>query len=294
MFFTLDAGDFMKILILGISGMLGSTLFRYFSEFSNYEVVGLMRSESEPLKRKFKFSHKIISGVDAVDLDALEKIFLGTRPDIIINCIGVIKHLESAENSLIVLPINSMLPHRLAKLAELINARLIHFSTDCVFSGNLGGYKENDFADARDLYGRSKFLGEVSYENAITLRTSIIGHEVIRNISLIDWFLSQNQAVRGYKNAIFSGLPTVEVANVILNYVLPNPQFFGLYHLAAKPISKYNLLQMVSNIYAKNIEIISDETVRIDRSLNAEKFNLAFNYVPPEWPDLVKKMYDFR
>jgi dTDP-4-dehydrorhamnose reductase len=192
-----------------------------------------------------------------------------------------------------VIPINSILPHRLANLCELAEARLIHISTDCVFSGEKGGYVEKDFSDAKDLYGRSKYLGEVDYPNSITLRTSIIGHELNSSKSLINWFLSQEGSVKGYKNAIFSGLPTNEMAKVIRDYVIPNPSLKGLYQVSADPISKFDLLQLVSDVYGKIIQIIPDDLVKIDRSLNSEKFCKATGFKPKPWPQLIKEMYEF-
>jgi len=283
----------MKILIFGISGMLGNTLFRYLSLESGHEVFGTIRSDRVPINSRLEHSSKIMTEVDAENQDSLENVFSIIRPNVVINCIGHIKQLDLSEDPLVVLPINSLLPHKLARLCKLSDSRLIHISTDCVFSGDQGDYKESDYSDAKDLYGKSKYLGEVNYSHCITLRTSIIGHEIDRNIALIDWFLSQKGPVRGYKNAIFSGLPTVELARVIMNYVLPRSDLFGLYHVASNPINKYDLLKMVANVYEKDIQIIDDETVKINRSLNAKRFNEVTGYMPPDWFTLIKKMHDF-
>jgi dTDP-4-dehydrorhamnose reductase len=284
----------MKVLIFGVSGMLGNTLFRYLSQESDYEVFGTIRSNSFPKNYHLESAKNIMTEIDAENQDSLENVFSITRPDVVINCIGHIKQLDMSEDPLVVLPINSLLPHKLARLCKLSDSRLIHISTDCVFSGDQGDYKEGDYSDAKDLYGRSKFLGEVSYPHCITLRTSIIGHEIDRNIALIDWFLSQKGPVRGYKNVTFSGLPTVELARVIMSYVLPRSDLFGLYHVASNPINKYDLLKMVAKIYEKDIQIIDDETVKINRSLNAKRFNEVTGYMPPDWFTLIKKMHDFR
>jgi dTDP-4-dehydrorhamnose reductase len=167
-------------------------------------------------------------------------------------------------------------------------------STDCVFSGNQGGYVESDISDAVDVYGRSKFLGEVYSPNSITLRTSIIGHELRSANGLICWFLKQENQIKGFSRAIFSGLPTCELARVISEFVIPNPDLMGLYHVAAEPISKYDLLMLVNQEYGKGIEIVKDENLVIDRSLNADRFKLHAGYEVPTWPQLIAEMHAFQ
>lgn len=284
----------MKLLILGASGMLGNALLRRLSENVNIEVFGTIRSESAKRFYPPKLANKIITGIDVESHDCLTHIFSNIQPNVVINCIGLVKQLEGVNDPLQALPINSTLPHHLAKMCDLVGARLIHISTDCVFSGYKGNYKESDFADANDLYGRSKFLGEVCDSHTITLRTSIIGHELMSNHGLVCWFLSQKNKIRGYTNAIFSGVPTVELANIINNYILPSPDLHGLYHVAAEPISKYELLKLIAKIYDKKIEIIKDHEFVIDRSLNADLFMNATGYTPPSWPELVRRMFEFK
>jgi dTDP-4-dehydrorhamnose reductase len=216
---------------------------------------------------------------------------LRVNPHIVINCVALIKKLANANEPLTALPLNSMLPHRLSKLCALAGARLVHISTDCVFSGRKGNYSESDLSDAEDLYGKSKYIGELhEAPNAITLRTSIIGHELNSCNALIDWFLSQEAEVKGYAKAIFSGLPTIELARIIKDYVLPNEALHGLYQVAAAPIDKLSLLRLVAEVYDKKITIYPDDVVRIDRSLNSSRFNQASGYVAPEWPALIKLM----
>jgi len=284
----------MKLLIVGVSGMLGNAMFRKLSDRADIEVFGTARSES--VKRFFPtdLSNKILTGTDVENQDCLSRIFSNVRPNIVINCIGLIKHLADADDLLHALPLNAMLPHRLARLCDLAGARLVHISTDCVFSGAKGGYRESDFADATDLYGRSKLLGEVSYPHTITLRTSIIGHELASNHGLLCWFLAQNNQIRGYTNAIFSGVPTVELANIVSDFILPRPNLYGLYHVAAAPISKYDLLKLIVNVYDKKLEIIQDSEVVIDRSLNADRFMNATGYIAPPWSELLKRMFEFK
>ena len=155
-------------------------------------------------------------------------------------------------------------------------------------------YTELDVPDADDIYGRSKLLGEVNYKNSITLRTSIIGHELSSNRSLIDWFLSQSGSIKGYSKAIFSGIPTVELAKLILKYVIPNKELHGLFHVSANPINKYDLLKLVSEVYKKRIDIIEDQSLIIDRSLDSSKFRSLTDFEPLDWKNLVQSMYEFK
>lgn len=282
-----------RVLILGASGMLGNAVLRVFAETEAWQTYGTARSMETLSALSVNSSASIITGVDVEDFDNLSSLFGYVRPNIVINCIGVVKQLAASGDALAAIPLNALLPHRLAKLCELSKARLVHVSTDCVFSGHKGMYLESDVPDADDLYGRSKLLGEVDYPHAITLRTSIIGHELSGSRSLINWFLSQKDGVRGFTRAIFSGLPTVELAKVILDYVLPHKELHGLYHVSADPISKFELLKLVSEIYRKDIEIVPDEALIIDRSLDSTRFRVATGFRPKSWPDLIRSMYDF-
>lgn len=285
----------MKILVLGVSGMLGNAVFKVFTQDSDCEVWGTLRSPA--VMRRFPASThaRLIGGVDVLDHDSLLALFARLRPDVVINCIGLIKQLADAKDPLSALPINAMLPHRLARLCALAGARLIHVSTDCVFSGRKGGYLESDTSDAEDLYGKSKYIGELHDQaHAITLRTSIIGHELNSSHALVDWFLSQPGPVRGFSRAIFSGLPTVELARLMKDFVIPHPALSGLYHVAAEPIAKLGLLRLVAAQYGKTIEIRPDDALVIDRSLNGERFRDATGYVAPSWPALIRRMHEQR
>lgn len=284
----------MRVLVLGVSGMLGNTVFRFFSKSADYEVFGSARSAA--VRKIFSpvLADRVIVGTDVDNSDSLALLFAKVKPDVVINCIGLIKQLAEANDPLQAIPVNSLLPHRLARLCEIAGARLVHISTDCVFSGSKGNYLETDLSDAKDLYGRSKYLGEVDYPHAITLRTSIIGHELNTAHGLVDWFLTQNGTINGFTKAIFSGFPTIELAHIIKDVVIPQPQLFGLYHVASEPISKHDLLKLVAQVYGKKIEILPQDKFILDRSLNAEKFKLASGYVPPAWPALVEKMFQFK
>jgi dTDP-4-dehydrorhamnose reductase len=284
----------MNILVIGASGMIGSTVLRVLSENKEWVVFGTVRNIS--VKRFFStdIGERLVSGIDVEKQDSLIKMLDQIRPDVIINCAGLTKHKPEADEPLVAIPINTLMPHRLAGLCKLIGARLIHISTDCVFSGEKGLYVEDDFPDARDVYGKSKQLGELNDSHTITLRTSTIGHELQSQYGLLDWFLAQDQQCKGYRNAIFSGLPTVVFAQVIRDIVIPDSKLAGLYHVAAKPINKFDLLKLIANIYGKKIDIEPEDKLVIDRSLNAKRFELATGYIAPEWPELINLMHSYK
>lgn len=281
------------ILVLGASGMLGNAVFRYLSINSEDATFGSVRSPHAAAMLPEQLRSHVISGIDVQDIDSLSRLFEKVRPDIVVNCVGVVKQLAEANDPLVAIPINSILPHRLARLSSVAGARFIHISTDCVFSGKKGMYRESDDADPYDLYGRSKLLGEVDYPNAITLRTSIIGHEQNNSNGLLNWFLTQQDSVKGYTKATFSGLPTVELARVILDFVLPMPNLHGVHHVSSAAITKFDLLELIANAYEKKIAIVPDDKVVIDRSLDSTLFRKATGYAPPSWPDLINQMRRF-
>lgn len=284
----------MKILILGASGMLGNAMIWVLSEKADWQVYGTVRSESSKRLFRADIAERLLSGVDVEQHDSLMQAFIRTRPDVVINCVGLIKQLADGDDPLQAVPINALLPHRLARLCELSGARLVHMSTDCVFAGDKGGYRESDPSDAKDLYGRSKFLGEVAYPHTVTLRTSIIGHELQSEHGLVGWFLSQQERCNGFTRAIFSGLPTVVLAQIVRDVVIPRADLSGVYHVAAQPISKYDLLKLIADVYGKTIDIVPEDKLVIDRSLDAKRFQLATGYVAPEWPELIKLMCAYK
>ena len=281
----------MKVLVLGVTGMLGSTLFRYLSADQHFQVWGTLRHPAGCKHFSDNLHSQLISHIDVLDANDLMSVMEQVRPELVINCVGLIKQLASAKDPLTVLPVNAMFPHQLAKMCALACARLIHISTDCVFSGRKGRYKEQDTSDAEDLYGKSKFIGELhDVSHAVTLRTSIIGHELQSAESLVDWFLSQKETIKGYEKAIFSGLPTIELARIIKEYVIPRPELSGLYHVSSAPIDKFSLLKLVAEVYQKVITIVPDNHVCIDRSLDSSRFQKITQYVPPLWPELIRLM----
>jgi len=286
----------LKVLVLGASGMLGNALIRTLTTDDRIDAIGSMRSvEHLQLFPKFVKANLLVRD-ELSDERALRDLIEEVRPDCIVNCVGVIKQQVHANNPVAVLPINSIFPHQLAEIGAGLGSRIIHISTDCVFSGKKGSYKENDFSDVNDLYGMSKFLGELkTYENALTLRTSIIGHELYSARSLVDWFLSQEGSVRGFDKAVFSGLPTTELAALIVRCILDFKDLKGLYHVATNPINKYELLCILKDVYEKDIDIVRDSNFVIDRSLDSSRFNKVAGYQIKEWPQLIvemKRTYD--
>lgn len=283
-----------RVMVLGASGMLGSAVFRLFSQSPGYVTLGSVRSNSLLRHLNAELHDHVIGGVDVENADSLMSLFANARPDVVINCIGLVKQLAAADDPLAAIPVNALLPHRLARLCNLAGARLVHISTDCVFAGSKGMYTELDVCDAKDLYGRSKHMGEVDYPNAITLRTSIIGHELSGAHSLVGWFLAQKESVQGFRRAIFSGLPTVELARVIRDYVIPLPDLHGLYHVSAQAINKYELLRLIAKIYQKDITINPVDQLVIDRSLDSTVFRQETGYQPKGWAELIQIMHDFQ
>jgi len=282
-----------KVLILGGSGMLGHTLFRYLSGNLSLDVFATVRSSKElvgwlPTDQM----KKLRRDVDIHQTDSLVKVFSEVKPDLVVNCIGIIKQIPEAEDPLATITVNALLPHRIALLCGAVGARMIHVSTDCVFDGEKGNYAERDHSNATDLYGRTKFLGEVAYPHCVTLRTSIIGHELKGNYGLVEWFLSQQETVRGFRKVIYSGFPTVELARIIGNYVIPNSNMTGLYHVSSNPISKYELIKLIKVQYNRKIQIVPEDSVTLDRSLDSTIFRSQMGYNPPTWTELVRRMYD--
>ncbi len=272
--------------------MLGHTLLKYLTNKSNYDVYCTLRAKNNKLTELFKSTEKFYVGFSAKYIEKFDSLFKSLRPDFVINCIGVIKQVDSSKNVTKILPINSIFPHQIAELCEIYNIRFIHVSTDCVFNGEKGSYKENDVPDAKDLYGISKFLGETYnyYPDSLTIRTSIIGPELNTKNSLLGWFLAQEKKVLGYKNAIFSGLTTIELSRVIHKYLLCRNDLKGLYHISSNPINKYDLLKLLAFYYEKEIDINVDESIVIDRSLDSNKFKKVTGYIPPNWHVLLEEM----
>jgi dTDP-4-dehydrorhamnose reductase len=280
----------MKVLILGANGMIGNAIVRVLGAKDGLQVWGTLRDARMQSYFAAEQRPRLLTGVDIERPDALVRAMARVRPHVVVNCIGVTKHHLESEDPQVALPLNAVLPHRLSELCGLTGARFIHVSTDCVFSGSKGDYLESDSPDAADLYGKSKYLGEVDAPHALTLRTSTIGHEVQSSLGLLEWFLAQSGSCKGYARAIFSGLTSVEFGRVIADIVLERADLHGLYHVGAAPIDKYELLRLIARYYGKQIDIIRDEAFVIDRSLNSGRFMAATGYRPAAWPDLISAM----
>lgn len=286
----------MKVCILGANGMLGNALMYSMASKQDLQLLGTVRSDSAKQCFPSHIAKTIISGIDAENILSVTLLMQKERPDVVINSIGLVKQIENGSDPIRAIGFNAMLPHQLSKICQSIGARLIHISTDCVFSGKKGGpYLESDIPDPVDLYGRTKLLGELGdAPHELTLRTSYIGNEFESANGLLEWFLKQNQPISGYTKAIYSGLPTVILANLIRDLVLTMPQLHGLYHVSSSPISKYNLLNLVATVFEKKITINPDEGLIIDRSLDSTRFTNATGYIAPSWEQMIEEMYQDR
>jgi dTDP-4-dehydrorhamnose reductase len=279
----------VKVLVLGATGLLGNAVFRSMAKAPDVQVVGTIRREAARAKFAPELAAYLTVVEDAGNPDRLARLFDEARPDVVINCIAVGRPAPADPMRSIL--IHSVLPRRLSHLCMVAGSRLIQIGSDGVFSGKRGGYTENDAPDADDIYGISKQLGEVTEAHAITLRTSIIGHELQSGSGLVEWFLSQQGQCRGYTRAIFSGFPSIVLADLIRDVVIPRPDLNGLYHVATRPISKFDLLRLVAERYGKTVELIPDHRPGPNLSLVADRFEKATGYVAPNWPMLVDLMY---
>lgn len=290
---TLDGKEPLSVVVLGASGMLGSAVVRDLSRRDSLSVRGVVRDiRTLPGSFKEELGPFVIDGIDVTDHSARAEILAGA--DVVLNAVGVIKQASGLSDRAATVQINSLLPHQLAAECGAAGTRFVHVSTDCVFSGRTGSYEETSVPDPVDFYGRSKLLGEVE-EPALTLRTSIIGHEVHRHASLVDWFLTRDATeVNGFVNAIYSGVPTTEFASLFADVVLPRHDLKGLYHVASDPISKFDLLSLLADQYGWGGAIVPFEEFHCDRSMRADRLMTATGYRPPSWPDMIKGLHEAR
>lgn len=269
--------------------MLGHQLLKHFG--SRHQVRVTLRQGASSYAHYHMFNtNNAYYGIDVRHTDSLRAVLNEFRPLAVINAVGIVKQRPSANESIPSIEMNALFPHRLALCCSAIGARLVHISTDCVFSGRRGNYRETDEPDANDLYGRSKVLGETHDAHCITLRTSIIGCELARKKSLLEWFLTQQRPIRGYKHTIFSGFTTIELARIIERVLVSRLQISGVYHVSSDPISKYDLLMLVKRKLRRAIEIIPDYEVRLNRSLDSSRFRTEMGYTPPSWETMVEEL----
>lgn len=280
----------MKVLIFGGSGMLGHKLNQLWQK--KFEVFTTLRGNFSEFEKFGIFQkNKTFEKVEVENIDKVKDIIKSIKPDIIVNAIGIIKQVPSAKNIVKTLWVNSIFPHQLAEIGGEVGSRLITISTDCVFDGKKGNYKEEDIPNAFDLYGRSKNLGEVSEGNALTIRTSLIGRELQTKYGLIEWFLSnRGRQTNGFSKAVFSGFPTNVFADIVKNIIINHKELQGVYHISSSPINKFDLLKIVKEIYCLDIEIIEFSDFEIDRTLNSEKFRSETGFKPKDWNEMIKIM----
>lgn len=279
----------MRILVLGGDGMLGHQLLKQWS--GRHDVGVTVRSELKTYSPYGLFTEaNTYSLVDIRSMERILEVLADFRPEAVINAVGLIKQRPDAKEAIPSIEINSLLPHRLALMCTAIGARLVHLSTDCVFSGRRGNYSETDTPDPEDVYGRSKLIGEVGGPGCITLRTSIIGRELARNTSLIEWFLAQRGVVRGFTKAIYTGFSTIEMARIIESVLLHHKDLCGVYNVSSAPIDKYELLGLVKHFFKLETEIVPDDSFVCDRSLNSARFREITGYVAPGWEQMIEEM----
>ena len=278
-----------KILILGCSGILGNTLYRTLSKDKTLKVYGTFRNKRCKEFFKSNLINNLIELEDVNNFVELKKIIIKIEPEVVINAISVPSDQFSDFNTM--LNIFSLLPKMLNVISHLYGFKLIQISSDGVFSGLKGQYKETDLPDAKDKYGKCKILGEVFDPNCLTLRTSIIGPDLYEKNGLLSWFLKQEKSCSGFKNVIFSGFPTIIFAEIIRDFILPFKDFHGLYHVSSNAISKYKLLTIISSIYNKEINIEAKEEPICNRSLNSNRFLSKTNYEIKNWNFMIKKMF---
>ena len=278
------------LLVLGGAGMLGHKVFQLLGSQMNAMVT--FRRFGTQLRDTGLFPEdRVLDGVDAQRIESVRAAVERARPRVVVNCVGIIKQLPQAHDPSLAIYTNSLFPHLLAGICAEFGSRLIHISTDCVFSGESGQYTESSVPDARDLYGRSKLLGEVAGTNALTLRTSVIGRELVTSASLVDWFLSQRgRTIQGYRQAIYTGVTTAVLSREIGRVISEFPTLTGLYQVAAEPISKYELLHLMRDAYGIDVNIEPFDGFHCDRSLNSERYREATGFVAPSWPDMIQEM----
>ena len=281
----------MKVLVLGANGMLGHKVCQILG--LTHEVFATSARTVPNLSDMTGVENDhLITGVNALDLSTVERVMDRVRPDFVVNSIGVVKKTLMDDGASTAVEVNSVLPQALSEFSKRYNYKLIHISTDCVFSGDSGMYVESDSADARDLYGRSKLMGETELQNALVLRTSIVGRELGRQHGLLEWLLAQSPGpVSGYTQAYFSGIPTVTLAKLIDQIITTQSELSGCFHVASNRISKFDLLNLISAKFENRWEIYPSDEVVIDRSLNGSLFKGVTKIDIPMWSALIKELF---
>jgi dTDP-4-dehydrorhamnose reductase len=279
-----------RILVLGAGGMLGHMAVRVLGE--TFEVFGTTRGDknSLPMLAKFLTKEQWLTGIDVLNDQQLEEVFALVKPDAVINCVGLIKQKMDSGSYIQSIEINALLPHKLYELSNKHGAKLIQISTDCVFTCDEGINNQSDTPNAADLYGRTKYLGEVNYGSALTLRTSIVGRQISGQESFFEWILGQKGNVAsGYRNAIYTGLTTFALSRVISEILSSNFSLSGLWQVASQPISKFELMTKLNETLALNIDIQENIDFQCDRRLDGTPFLLETRIHVPSWDEMVQQ-----
>jgi len=280
----------VRALVLGGAGMFGHRLWRELDR--RMEAFATMRgSVNDYASLDWFDARRVIGGIDVLSDADLDRAMSGARPDVVINAVGIVKQRRDAESATTTIAVNALLPHRLADRCAASGTRLIHISTDCVFAGTRGAYTEHDVADAYDLYGRSKLLGEVDRDVCLTVRTSMVGREIRTSRGLFEWFFSHRaEIVPGFTRARFSGLTTTELSRVIADIIQQHPDLRGVWHVAGDPINKFDLLTIVNEAFGLGSTLRADDSFVCDRTLDASRFMNATGYRPPSWAAMVAEL----
>lgn len=279
----------MRVLILGCNGMLGHKCYQVLAPV--VDITGTIRGDYADISRYGFFPKGVIVGdIDASEISRIEGVIQQSAPDVVINCIGIVKSRKEINDRLSSIWINSLFPHQLYQVCRRNGIRLIHISTDCVFSGRKGNYREEDCADAEDTYGRTKYLGEVDGEDVLTIRTSLVGRQLAASNGLIEWFLSnQGGEVNGFSNAIFTGFPTLHFARIIADVIAKYPDLIGIYQVSSEPISKFELLTLVKKKMGLGIRIKEYPDFFCDRSLDSTLFRSKTGFIPLPWEEMLEE-----
>jgi len=278
-----------RILVVGATGMLGHEALRVLA--ADFEVWGACR-ERRRLVDLGVPADWILDGLDATDGAAAYALVERVKPDLVLNAVGIVKQLAAAKAAIPSIAVNSLWPHVLADACAVHGARMVHVSTDCVFSGSRGGYTEDDVPDAFDLYGRSKLLGEVTdRDNVVTLRTSIIGWQLGEPSGLVSWFAAHRaEPLKGFTRAVFSGLTTHALTDLIRDVILPDESLHGLWHVSANPIDKYTLLRELAGHLGWDVQLGPVDEPTIDRSLHSSRFRERTGWIPPSWDAMLAEL----
>jgi dTDP-4-dehydrorhamnose reductase len=282
----------MRILVFGAGGMLGHKLLQRLSSHG-FDVAGSIRAaESDRALNTALPSIQLFGGVVAEDLSSVERVLNTFRPDAVANCIGIIKQDAAAKDPIRSITVNALFPHQLARLCRTHNARLIHFSTDCVFSGAPGVHTEDEPPDPQDLYGRTKLLGEVVGPGCLTIRSSIVGHELRAGMGLVEWIMTQRGGrVRGFANALYTGLTTLAMSDLVARALIEWPDLDSVWQVASNPINKHELLGIVNRVYGLGISVEQDEAFHCDRRLDGSRFQARTGWSAPSWETMVEAMH---